>query len=76
MCHARAWALCPPLAVPGSTSDKGYFVTPGVGASAPDRQDAHLPQYAAPRVRCTAFVRGRGEHDIRAFSDGSSGKEN
>jgi hypothetical protein len=32
-----------------------------------NRQSAHLPQYAAPRVRCTAFVRGRGEPDNRAI---------
>ena len=41
-------------------SDKACYVPHGVKTGAPDRHCAHLPQYAAPHVRCTAFVRGRG----------------
>jgi hypothetical protein len=32
------------------------YVADGVRTGGPDRPYAHLPQYAAPRVHCTAFV--------------------
>jgi len=51
------------------TSDKTRYVTLGVKTGAPDGHDAYLPQYAAPRVRCTAFVRGRaGQKHCHAYT--------
>jgi hypothetical protein len=43
------------------TSDNGGYVPRGAVAGAPDGHYAHLPQYAAPRVRCIACVRSRAE---------------
>ena len=69
MCRVRAWALCHAASLPpGVTSDKARYVTHDAVAGAPDGHCAHLPPDAAPRVRCTVFVRGRvGARDLYAY---------
>ena len=44
---------------PVFTCDNTVYVPHGVVAGPQDGHDAHLPQYAAPRVRCTALAWGR-----------------
>jgi hypothetical protein len=57
---SRAYDACHTLHAPTClTSDKTRYVPHGVDTRALEGRSAHLPQYAAPRVRCTALVWGR-----------------